>query len=92
MDRGIEGNRGHKADSGQASIQEGAKSPTSHSLIGSLIKTIVHFQVPLQEQVSCLAVGTCQLPGPSFLGFALQKTSLLTVKLVCGSGGDFLFL
>lgn len=48
---GIKGNDGDRAGSGEA------KSPTSYSLIGNLMKTIIHFRVPSQEQVCWLIAG-----------------------------------
>lgn len=72
---GIEDNDGDKAGGGEA------KSLTSCELIGNLMKTIIHFRVPSQEQVT--DAGACaSCPGAGFLGFALQKPSLLNLELV----------
>lgn len=49
-------------------------------------------QAPLQEQGLTGRGAHACCPRPGFLGFALQTTSLLNLKLVLGSGGDFLFL
>lgn len=42
---GMKDNDGDKAGSGEA------KSSISYALIGNLMKRIIHFRVPLQEQV-----------------------------------------
>lgn len=49
-------------------------------------------QALLQEQELTGHGAHACCPRPGFPGFALQTTSLLNLKLVLGSGGDFLFL